>query len=553
MYDAPVPFDDDPCSAPSVPTMHGGDPDAIGRIDHYELLRKLGGGGFGVVYLARDDASGVKVAIKTLHPLLKRNAEEMELLRGTFRLVHGLTHPNIAKALVLHPVRDVRIWDETARQELKLAAGDSVMVMDYAPGVTLSKWRRQFPDGVAPPDLALEIGRQVAAALDYAHGERIVHRDVKPGNIMVETLEGGRVRARLLDFGLAAEIRSSMSRVSTEQGDTSGTRPYMAPEQWLGKGQDGRTDQYALACVLYELLSGAPPFAGAFETGDTGIMERAVESAVPASLACLGTEANGALSRGLAKDPDARYAACGDMVDAIGRARACDEACGVPPSRSERAIARLRKRLAVAVAAACVLCSLAFLAPAFRADAGHAGDGDGKRPQELPGESPQELPQELPGELRGELPQESPRDIQEAVDRADEGPSSNDPRPEPAPAGGVPRLVGMILSDEAFARHCAAKAEQRGGAPVLRVVPVDNLSFRHNASLGAVRRDLETALGSSGRFRLSDDPAACDYILRGEYREIAGGGRVTHQLSLRLHDAVSGLDVWSGADELPGE
>ena len=84
-----------------------------------------------------------------------------------------------------------------------------------------------------------------------------------------------------MDFGLAAKIRSSMSRVSTEKGDTSGTRPYMVPEQWQGRKQDGRTDQYALACVLYELISGAPPFASVFETADPVIMANAVENRRP--------------------------------------------------------------------------------------------------------------------------------------------------------------------------------------------------------------------------------------------------------------------------------
>jgi len=317
MNESPIFFDDDPSSMPSMPTMRGGDPDTLGRIDHYDLLRKLGGGGFGVVYLARDTASGVEVAIKTLHPLLKRNVEEMDMLREKFALVSRLAHPNIATALVLHPVRDIHVWDDAALAELKLSPGDSVMVMRYAPGVTLSRWRRQFPDGVVPPDLALEIGRQVAAALDYAHGERIVHRDIKPSNVMVETLEGGRIRARILDFGLAAEIRSSMSRVSTEQGDTSGTRPYMAPEQWLGKKQDGRTDQYALACVLYELLSGAPPFAGVFETGDLVIMRTAVTTDSPDEIEDAAPAVNAALLRALAKSPKDRFPSCSAFVAAL--------------------------------------------------------------------------------------------------------------------------------------------------------------------------------------------------------------------------------------------
>ena len=325
-------------------TIRPGAPEGPGRIDQYELVRKLGGGGFGVVYLAHDTASGLDVAIKTLHPLLKHSPEEMETLREKFALVSRLAHPNIATALVLHPVREIDITNESVRREMRLSPGDGVMVMRYAPGTTLSRWRRQFPDDVVPFPLALEVARQIASALDYAHSEKIVHRDVKPGNIMVETLaeeprasgqaedpsvaedsesssdasSPSRIRVRILDFGLAAEIRSSMSRVSTEQGDTSGTRPYMAPEQWLGRKQDGRTDQYALACVLYEMLAGAPPFAGVFETGDPIIMMAAVKGETPQTIEGLSESANAALLRALSKNPDERFPTCSAFVAAMG-------------------------------------------------------------------------------------------------------------------------------------------------------------------------------------------------------------------------------------------
>ncbi len=316
----------------------------LGRIDQYELLRELGGGGFGSVYLARDTVAGVDVAVKGLPSMVRNNAEELERIRENFALVSKLHHPNIAAALHLHPAKEVFYADEPARQKLRVLQGDTLMVMAYAQGVTLAKWRRQFPEGKVPVEQALEVCRQVAEALDYAHREKVVHRDVKPSNIMVETRGSGKLETgnlklgpggarvcvtgradarpslsiKVLDFGLAAEIRSSMSRVSQEKGDTSGTRFYMAPEQWAGKKQDGRTDQYALAVLFYELVSGSVPFASVFDTGDPVIMSNVVKSESPEPLALLAKSQNAALLRALAKEPAQRFDDCATFLDALG-------------------------------------------------------------------------------------------------------------------------------------------------------------------------------------------------------------------------------------------
>ena len=116
------------------------------------------------------------------------------------------------------------------------------------------------------------------------------------------------------------------------------------------------------------------------------------------------------------------------------------------------------------------------------------------------------------------------------------------------------RLVNAMFADPTFAQHYAAKVAKKGGSvPALQVAHIDNLSTRRVGALAAIRRDLETALRSSGRFVLSGDPDACDYILRGEYRDIQDGRRVTHHLALRLHDTAADIDVWTGSDEIAKE
>ena len=206
---------------------------------------------------------------------------------------------------------------EDVRQKLRVLSGDTLMVMEYAPGVTLSKWRKQFPQGKVPFDTALSIVRQIASALDYAHGQKILHRDIKPANIMVETRDDERLVARVLDFGLAAEIRSSIGRVSREIHDTSGTRPYMAPEQWGGARQGPTTDQYSLAVLFHELVTGVVPFASIFDTGDPVVMMNVVGNKPFKASNEFPKSVRRALEKALSKKPAERFANCCEFVKAL--------------------------------------------------------------------------------------------------------------------------------------------------------------------------------------------------------------------------------------------
>lgn len=267
-------------------------------LGRYVVVRELGQGGMGVVYECLDKVAGVKVAVKCLPPELSHNSVEMEEVRENFELVVGLRHPNIA---------GVRTLEQDAR-------GEYFLVMDVAEGESLRKWlRRKWKSGGVPRVEVLSILRQLAAALDYAHEEKIIHRDVKPGNVMID----GRGRVKVLDFGLAAQIRTSLSRASQAYRGTSGTGPYMAPEQWEGQPQDARTDQYALGVMAYEMLAGRLPF----ENSELGVLREAVLKGEARGIAGVSEEAMGALRRALAKTAEERWESCGAFVMALAEER----------------------------------------------------------------------------------------------------------------------------------------------------------------------------------------------------------------------------------------
>ena len=287
-------------------------------LGRYTVLSELGQGGMGVVYKCLDNVGGIEVALKCLPPELSRNEAEMEGIRENYAIVAKLHHSAISGLRNLEKDPD---FDEY------------YLVMDLAEGEDLSTRLRRRRGEPMPLPEALAILRPLASALDYAHAEKVLHRDVKPANVKVQWSDGPTVqrsdpstvrpsdhptnlRVQLLDFGLAAEVHSSMSRVSLRgHAGSSGTPAYMAPEQWEARPQSAATDQYALAVMAYQMLAGHLPF----DADDADRLRSAVLSRPPDPVPGLSRAANDALLRALAKDPSARFPSCTAFVEALGQ------------------------------------------------------------------------------------------------------------------------------------------------------------------------------------------------------------------------------------------
>ena len=291
------------------------------RLGAYELGAMLGAGGMGEVYRARDTRLGREVAIKILPPLASSDPDRRRRFEQEARAASALNHPHIC---VIHDVgRDApRPAPGGGGPAHATGASEPVdfLVMELLEGQTLA---RRLHKGRLPLDQALEVGAQVAEALAAAHRHGIVHRDVKPANVML-TREG----VKLLDFGLAKlkvpilAAAGGASALSTEApatvpGAVLGTIPYMAPEQLEGREADARADVFALGCVLHEMLTGRRAFPGETEAS----VISAIMSGEPAPLSSLQPLTPPALDhvvgRCLAKDPEQRYDSARDLADQL--------------------------------------------------------------------------------------------------------------------------------------------------------------------------------------------------------------------------------------------
>lgn len=203
--------------------------------DEYRIIRKVGEGGMGTVYLAEDIHMQQEVAIKLLHPALTKDPEIVERFKTEAKAQYKLTHPYIVKL-----TRLVQFGD------------DYFIVMEYVEGMTLKEMLKKT--GLLPEDRALPIFHKILRGLEYAHSQGIIHRDIKPGNIIID--KNGN--PKITDFGIAKILGD---KGMTQTGTKLGTVYYMSPEQIKNpKGVDQRTDVYSLGVTLYEMLTGRLPY-----------------------------------------------------------------------------------------------------------------------------------------------------------------------------------------------------------------------------------------------------------------------------------------------------
>jgi serine/threonine protein kinase len=286
------------------------------EISRFRVESLIARGGMGVVYRALDHRLERPVALKLLAPELSDNARFRDRFVRESRLAAAVDHPNII------PIYEADEWN-----------GLLYIAMRFVRGVDLHT--AVVTDGPVDIDVALRVLSQAASALDAAHAVGLVHRDVKPGNMLVASSDTGRGRADghvyLTDFGLTK--RSTSLTGFTTVGHLLGTLDYVAPEQIRGEEVDARTDLYALTCVAFEMLAGDPPFV---REQDSAILWAHMNDDPP-SVSAVRTDLPAALdaviARGMAKEPEERQESCGDLVAQMAEAVGADGGVGLIPGR----------------------------------------------------------------------------------------------------------------------------------------------------------------------------------------------------------------------------
>ncbi|WP_019929878.1 serine/threonine-protein kinase [Nocardia sp. BMG111209] len=261
----------------------------------YRVVRRIGAGGMGVVYLAEHPRLPRRDAVKVLDPVLGRDREFRSRFLREAELAARVDHSNV-----------VSIYDRGAEGDLLWIA------MRYVDGVDAAELVRRGPAAL-PPRRALHIVTEAARGLDAAHRAGLLHRDVKPANILVATDADGTDTVRITDFGIA---RSVDANTVTSTGSVLATFAYASPEQLSGNALDARTDVYSLGCSLFEMLTGAPPFVRRSPIAAMAAHLTEPPPAASAANPALPRQLDAVLIRALAKQPGDRYADCGSLAAA---------------------------------------------------------------------------------------------------------------------------------------------------------------------------------------------------------------------------------------------
>ena len=260
------------------------------RHERYRLTGEVAHGGMAAVYRAVDLEQAGEVALKVLRPEIARALGPERFLRE-IRILRLLRHPNIVPLL-----------------ESGEAGGSLYFVTPFIAGASLQ--RRLERQGLVPYDQVVRIARDIAAALDHAHGREVIHRDMKPGNVL---LDGDR--ALVCDFGIARAVElASGDRYGSSSGLAVGTPAYMSPEQATGGAIDRRADVYGLGCVMFEMLTGEPPFTGPTAQA---VLARALAGELRPVRTVrpeLSADAEAAVRAALASDPELRPESAGELV-----------------------------------------------------------------------------------------------------------------------------------------------------------------------------------------------------------------------------------------------